>query len=105
MMSKAELEVLAKKYAVKADKAYRNYQETGISRYNRERQNAEELFYAFQAAANAAEEHAALIGMQTVMHNLANRAQKADTAAQAKAVLDELVSYARMMGLAQEDKI
>lgn len=105
MMSKAELEALAKKYAAKADKAYQNYQETGISRYSREYHNAEELFYAFQAAANAAEEHAALLGMQAAMHNLANRAQKADTAAQAKAVLDELVSYARMMGLAQEDKI
>ena len=105
MMSKAELEVLAKKYAVKADKAYQNYQETGISRYSREYHNAEELFYAFQAAANAAEEHAALLGMQMVMHNLAGRAQKADTEEAARAVLEELVSYARMMGLAQEEKI
>lgn len=105
MMSKAELEALAEKYAAKAEKAYQNYQETGISRYSREYQNAEDLFFAFQAAANAAEEHAALIGMQTAMWNLANRAQKADTEEKAKAVLDELVSYARMMGLAQEDKI
>ena len=52
-----------------------------------------------------AEKYAALIGMQTAMWNLANRAQKADTEEKAKAVLDELVSYARMMGLAQEDKI
>lgn len=35
-MCKAELEVLAEKYAAKAEKAYRNYQETGISRYNRD---------------------------------------------------------------------
>ena len=105
MMSKAELEVLAKKYAVKADKAYQNYPETGISRYSREYHNPEELFYAFQAAANAAEEHAALLGMQMVMHNLAGRAQKADTEEAARAVLEELVSYARMMGLAQEEKI
>ena len=105
MICKAELEVLAKKYAVKADKAFQNYQETGISRYSREYHNAEELFYAFQAAAQAAEEHAALLGMQTVMHNLAGRAQKADTEEKAKAVLEELVSYARMMGLAQEEKI
>ena len=105
MMSKAELEALAKKYAAKADKAYQNYQETGISRYSREYQNAEDLFFAFQAAANAAEEHAALLGMQTAMHNLAGRAQKADTEEKARELLKELVSYARMMGLAQEDKI
>ena len=67
MMSKAELEALAEKYAAKAEKAFQNYQETGISRYSREYHNAEELFYAFQAAANAAEEHAALLGMQTVV--------------------------------------
>lgn len=105
MICKAELEALAKKYAAKADKAYQNYQETGISRYSREYQNAEDLFFAFQAAANAAEEHAALLGMQTVMHNLAGRAQKADTEEKARAVLEELVSHARIMGLAQEEKI
>ena len=105
MMSKAELEALAEKYAARAEKAYQNYQETGISRYSREYHNAEELFYAFQAAANAAEEHAVLLGMQTVMHNLAGRAQKADTEEKARAVLEELVSHARIMGLAQEEKI
>lgn len=105
MICKAELEALAEKYAAKADKAFQNYQETGISRYSREYQNAEDLFFAFQAAANAAEEHAALLGMQTVMHNLAGRAQKADTEEKARAVLEELVSHARIMGLAQEEKI
>ena len=105
MMSKAELEALAEKYAAKADKAFQNYQETGISRYSREYQNAEDLFFAFQAAANAAEEHAALIGMQTAMWNLADRAQKADTEEKARAVLEDLVSYARIMGMVREEKI
>ena len=105
MMCKAELEALAEKYAAKAEKAFQNYQETGISRYSREYHNAEELFYAFQAAANAAEEHAALLGMQTAMHNLAGRAQKADTEEKARAVLKELVSYARMMGLVREEEV
>ena len=52
-----------------------------------------------------AEKYAALLGMQTVMHNLAGRAQKADTEEKARAVLEELVSHARIMGLAQEEKI
>ena len=104
-MCKAELEVLAEKYAAKAEKSYRNYQETGISRYNRDQRNAEELANAFRAAANAAEEHEELIGMRGELCLLANRAQKADTEEKAREVLKELVSYARMMGLAQEDKI
>ena len=40
MLSKAELEVLTEKYEAKAERAYQNYQETGISRYDRERRNA-----------------------------------------------------------------
>ena len=105
MMCKAELEVLAEKYAAKAEKAYRNYQKTGISRYNRDQRNAEELANAFRAAANAAEERAALIGMRGKLCLLANRAQKADTEEKARAVLKELVSYARMMGLVREEEV
>lgn len=105
MMCKAELEALAEKYAAKAEKAYRNYQETGISRYNRDQRNAEELANAFRAAANAAEEHEELIGMRGELCLLANRAQKADTEEKARAVLKELVSYARMMGLVREEEV
>lgn len=86
-------------------KAYRNYQETGISRYNRDQRNAEELANAFRAAANAVEEHEELIGMRGELCLLANRAQKADTEEKARAVLKELVSYARMMGLVREEEV
>jgi hypothetical protein len=51
MMSKAGLEVLAEKYEAKAERSYQNYQETGISRYDRERRNAEELAAAMRMAA------------------------------------------------------
>lgn len=43
MMSKAELEVLVEKYEAKAERAFRNFQDTGIRRHDRERRNAEEL--------------------------------------------------------------
>ena len=36
MLSKSELEALAEKYEAKASRAYMNYQETGIPRYDRE---------------------------------------------------------------------
>ena len=104
-MCKAELEVLAELYAAKAEIAYRYFQETGISRYNREQRNAEELANAFRAAANAVEEHKELIGMRGELCLLANRAQKADTEEKARAVLKELVSYARMMGMVREEEV
>lgn len=36
-LSKNQIDFLAAKYQLKADKAYDNYQATGISRYDRER--------------------------------------------------------------------
>ena len=57
MISKERLEIMAQKYQAKAERAYRNYQETGVQRYERERINAEDLADALTAAANAAEEH------------------------------------------------
>lgn len=59
-LSKEELAKLAAKYQLKADKAYNDYQATGISRYDRERRNAEDMAEALCAAANAADEHVLL---------------------------------------------
>ena len=54
-MNKEELIKLANKYQVKADNAYAIYQVTGISRYDRERRNAEDIAEVLRAAANASE--------------------------------------------------
>lgn len=64
MLSKDELAKMAEKYQAKADTAYRNYQETGISRYDRERRNNEDLADALSAAANSAEEHLAYANLR-----------------------------------------
>ena len=63
-ISREELGKLAAKYQEKADRAFQNYQETGISRYDRERRNAEDLTEALRAAANAAEEHQMLASLK-----------------------------------------
>ena len=55
MMSKAELEVLAEKYEAKAARSFQNYQETGISRYDREYRNADSLASAMRMAATPRE--------------------------------------------------
>lgn len=77
MMSKAELEVLVQKYEDKADRAYRNYQDTGISRYDRERRNAEELADAIRMAASASDDYTAMIHLRADLVEAANLARAA----------------------------
>lgn len=55
-MTKKELIALADKHQEKADKAYKNYQETGITRYSRDYRNSEDLAAALRMAAKAAEQ-------------------------------------------------
>lgn len=97
-LSKDELEKLAAKYQDKADRAYRNYQETGVSRYDRERRNAEDMAEALRAAANAAEEHSALGSIRGEFLWIAGQADKAlaENAPREKLaeILEGVVSYA-----------
>lgn len=65
MLSRERLQIMSDKYQAKADKAYRNYQETGVQRYDRERMNAEDLAEALAAAANAADDHNKLVMLQS----------------------------------------
>ena len=55
-MDKKTLEALAERYQKRADHAFENYQETGIKRYDTERNNMEDLADALRMAANAADE-------------------------------------------------
>ena len=57
-MDRSELEKLAERYQQKADRAFENYQDTGLRRYDTERNNMEDLADALRMAANAADEHA-----------------------------------------------
>lgn len=77
MLKKEELEKLAARHQAKADRAYQDYQATGITRYDRERRNNEDLADAFRAAANAAEEHQELGHLRGEVVYLASRADKA----------------------------
>ena len=53
-MDRSELEKLAERYQQKADRAFENYQDTGLRRYDTERNNMEDLADALRMAANAA---------------------------------------------------
>ena len=76
-MKREDLGKLAAKYQEKADRAYQNYQETGITRYNRERRNAEDMAEALRAAANAADEHVLLGHIRAEFVWYAGRAEAA----------------------------
>lgn len=109
MMSKAELEVLAEKYQDKAQKAYSNYQETGITRYDRERRNAEAMSDAFHMAASAADDHAKMISLRATLSMLAAKAKAATRAPeeqkpeQLEKVARDLVAAAVLEGVISDD--
>lgn len=78
-MDKQQLLNLSDKYREKAEKAFENYQSTGITRYDRERRNAEDMADAFSMAAGAADEHAHYIHLRAELIWLAGQAEKAVT--------------------------
>jgi hypothetical protein len=97
-LSKEDLAKLAARYQEKADRAYQNYQETGISRYDRERRSAEDLAEALRAAANADEEHSALGSLRAEFVWIAGQADAALSENAPREVLadilENVVSYA-----------
>lgn len=111
MLSKTELEALAEKYEAKASRAYQNYQETGITRYDRERRNAEDLASAMRMAANAEGNYSKLVNLRGSMSMLASKAQVALKEQEDKRVsamekvLKDLVALAVMEGLVTDDKL
>lgn len=110
MMSKAELEVLAEKYEAKAQRSYQNYQDTGITRYDRERRNAEELAAAMRMAAGASDDFNKLTFIKSEVSFLANKAKKAIRVPENKRceameqALRNLVSFAVSQGLTSRDE-
>lgn len=100
LQSKDELGKLAAKYQEKADRAYDNYQATGMPRYDRERRNAEDMAEALRAAANAADEHSMLGSLRAEFVWIAGQADTAlaENAPREKLVkiLESIISYAAM---------
>ena len=109
-MTKEELIALADKHQEKADKAYKNYQETGISRYGWNYRNSENLAEAFRMAANAEEDHSSLIALRCDISRVASNAADAERAAEGlklsrmTAVIKELLAVARLHGLIGDER-
>ena len=77
-MTREEVASLADKYQAKADRAYRNYQETGITRYDREYRNNDDLASALRIAADSAEDAMTLAALRSTLSYLATRARDLD---------------------------
>ena len=110
-MTKKELIALEDKHQEKAEKAYKNYQETGITRYSRDYRNSENLAEAFRMAANAEENHRSLVSLRVDISRVASSAADAERAAEdlklsrMTAVIKELLAVARLHGLIGDERI
>lgn len=76
-MTKVELITLAERWQAKADRAMERYQEDGLARHNREREQAQDLADALRVAANAADDHSELISLRGAVYCLAVKAHAA----------------------------
>ena len=108
-MTKVELIALAERWQAKADRAMERYQEDGLARHNREREQAQDLADALQIAASAADDHSELISLRGAVYCLAVKAHAAVDALDApdrasdRDILTDLarnvISTARLYGM------
>lgn len=76
-MTKVEIIALAEKWDAAAQRAEARYQDSGAARHLREKEQAEDLAAALWMAANAADDHDALIGLRSALNSLAAKANAA----------------------------
>lgn len=106
-MDKKKLIKLADSYREKADAAYQNYQETGVTRYYNIYHRNDDLAEALQMAANVADEHTALIAIKAELAHFAFRAAMAtskyrtepEKAELAAVLASDIAAYGRTHGL------
>lgn len=111
-MTKVEIIALAEKWDAAAQRAEARYQDSGAARHLREKEQAEDLAAALWMAANAADDHDALIGLRSALNSLAAKANAALDALPAadraddRTILTDLarnvVSTARLYGVDSE---
>ena len=76
-MTKVKLIALAERWQTKADRAMERYQEDGLARHNREREQAQDMADALQIAASAADDHSELVSLRGAVYCLAVKAHAA----------------------------
>lgn len=104
-MTRQEIEALAEKYQAKAERAYRNYQESGITRYDREYQNYDDLAVALRTAAESADNEQERIGLRVALSDLAYAAKKLEPGNReaVEQFTKRVISEAVARGIVKED--
>ena len=103
-MTRYELEKLADAYQKKAEAAYYNYQETGMTRYDTQWRKNEDMAEAIRMALNSKEEHDMLVHLRGDLAELASCADRIPYApedrreAMYKELAERVLSYARLAG-------
>lgn len=92
-MTKVESVALAEHWQAKADRASDRYQESGLPRHNREREQAQDLADALQIAVSAADDHSELISLRGAVCRLAVKAHAAVDALAAHDRASDQVMY------------
>lgn len=108
-MTKVEIIALAEKWEAAAQRAEARYQDSGAARHLREKEQAEDLAAALWMAADAADDHEALIGLRSALNGLAAKAHAAldalpaEDRADDRTILTDLarsvISSARLYGV------
>lgn len=111
-MTKVEIIALAERWQAKADRAMERYQEDGLPRHNREREQAQDMADALQIAASAADDHSELVSLRGTVNQLAVKAHEAlDSMSEPEQSSDRtiltglarnVISAARLYGLDSE---
>ena len=97
--TKTELMNKAAHYTELAEKAYKNYQMTGLSRYSRDQRNYEDMADVHRTAANASDDHNAMLSLRSEVLRFAGRFDKVITGENFDALdllqpAKDLISYA-----------
>lgn len=75
-MDNTRITQLRDQYRARADTAYKNYQDSGDSRYYRTKNRAEDIADALQIALDAADDHNRALDLRSSIGALANKAQR-----------------------------
>lgn len=75
-MDNARIAQLRDQYRARADTAYKNYQDSGDSRYYRTKNRADDIADALQIALDSVSEHNKLIDLRVLVANLALEARQ-----------------------------
>lgn len=104
-MTREELQALADRYQRIADRAYQNYQESRIGRYDTKYRDNERLANALRMAAEAAEDHQMMVHYKGELTDLAYKAGRikysdSETAEKLREeIVSDLLVYGRANGV------